>query len=878
MQHDKQIDAQLKHTVRDLGELLGQTIKHELGQEWLDKIEAIRLQGRAGHLGDAAANIALQNVFKDMNNESLLVIARAFAQFLNLANIAEQEFNSSKQLDDSVDVLFSHLRKAQKSPEAIYEAVNALHIDLVLTAHPTEVTRRTMIHKHTALAECLRQQHNDNLYPAQKLQLSERIADLVEQAWHTEEIRDRRPTPIDEATWGFSVIENSLWDAIPDFMRDLDLKLQQEYDIKLPIDAQPIQISSWMGGDRDGNPFVTSKVTQTVLHLARRRATKLFAKDISALQVELSMNKCDATIRNQVGSASEPYRAILKPLVKRLRATKDGIDDLLNGRIADDSNWIHSQKELLKPLMQCYRSLISCGLEQTAKGGLLDTIRRAHCFGVYLLKLDIRQDSGRHADAIAEICDYLSLGDYHSWDEATKITFLTKEMASKRPFLPNAWQADWQPSPDVQEVLDTCRTVAVNDRDAFGIYIISMASFASDVLAVQLLLQQCQVTWPMSVAPLFETLDDLNQSPVVIDQLLSIDSYRNGLADGQHIMIGYSDSAKDAGALAAGWAQYTAQESLVAICAKYDTSLTLFHGRGGTIGRGGLPAHSAILSQPPGSLDGGFRVTEQGETIRYKFGMPALAKRSLGIYASAIIEAKLFPPPAPKAHWRELLDEMAAQGRDNYRHVVRVDPDFVPYFRQATPEQELGKLPLGSRPAKRNPQGGVESLRAIPWIFAWAQTRLVLPAWLGVMRAIMRSYETQHVTIDEMVEQWPFFQSRLSMLDMVFAKADISIAKAYDDSLVDAELKHFGESLRNELQQSRTDLLHITHKNNLMQDDPQGLNSMHIRADYLQPLHYLQIELLKRTRQVDDEHEISAIEKAMMVTITGIAIGMRNTG
>lgn len=878
MPDSSHIDAQLKHTVRDLGELLGKTIKHELGQEWLDKIEAIRLQGRAGHTGDSQANMALQSIFNDMNTDSLLVVARAFAQFLNLANIAEQEFNSSKQLDDSVEVLFSHLRKAGQSPEAIYEAVNSLHIDLVLTAHPTEVTRRTMIHKHTALAECLRQQHNDSLHPAQKLQLAERIADLVEQSWHTEEIRDRRPTPVDEATWGFSVIENSLWDAIPDFMRDLDLKLQQEYDIKLPIDAQPVQISSWMGGDRDGNPFVTSKVTQTVLHLARRRAAKLFAKDISALQVELSMGKCDDNVRQLVGDAAEPYRALLKPLVKRLRATKDGIDDLLNGRLYDQSKWVNSQEELLTPLMQCYRSLLHSGLEQTAKGGLLNTIRRAHCFGIYLLKLDIRQDSGRHADAIAEICDYLSIGDYHSWNEAEKIAFLTKELGSKRPLLPNDWQADWQPSEDVQEVLDTCRTVAANDRDAFGIYIISMASYASDVLAVQLLLQQCKVTWPMSVAPLFETLDDLNHSPVVIKQLLAIDSYRNGLADGQHIMIGYSDSAKDAGALAAGWAQYTAQEALVSICNQYDTSLTLFHGRGGTIGRGGLPAHSAILSQPPGSLDGGFRVTEQGETIRYKFGMPTLAKRSLGIYASAIIEAKLFPPPAPKSTWRDVLDEMAAQGRDNYRHVVRVDPDFVPYFRQATPEQELGKLPLGSRPAKRNPQGGVESLRAIPWIFAWAQTRLVLPAWLGVMRAIMKTYKKDPNTIDEMIAQWPFFQSRLSMLDMVFAKADINIAKAYDDALVEDELKHFGESLRHELQQSRADLLDITHKNNLMQDDPQGLNSMHIRADYLQPLHYLQIELLKRTRQHGEDTDLSAIEKAMMVTITGIAIGMRNTG
>jgi phosphoenolpyruvate carboxylase len=343
-------------------------------------------------------------------------------------------------------------------------------------------------------------------------------------------------------------------------------------------------------------------------------------------------------------------------------------------------------------------------------------------------------------------------------------------------------------------------------------------------------------------------------------------------------MIGYSDSAKDAGALAAGWAQYTAQEALVEICQEFDTSLTLFHGRGGTIGRGGLPAHSAILSQPPGSLDGGFRITEQGETIRYKFGMPGLAKRSLGIYASAIIEAKLFPPPAPNQTWRDVMDSMAAQGRDNYRHTVRVDPDFVPYFRLATPEQELGKLPLGSRPAKRNPNGGVESLRAIPWIFAWAQTRLVLPAWLGVMRAVDKAYQEHQPVIDDMLANWPFFQSRLSMLDMVFAKADINIAKAYDDRLVTEDLLHFGESLRHELQTSRQLLLDITHKANLMQDDPQGLNSMQIRADYLQPLHYLQIELLDRIRNLPEDADPTPIEKAMMVTIAGIAIGMRNTG
>ncbi|UTP72863.1 phosphoenolpyruvate carboxylase [Alteromonas sp. LMIT006] len=873
-----QYDAELKSTVRGLGELLGQTIQKDLGQEWLDKIEHVRKLGRKGHKGDVNANTDLAAIFASMSDDDLMVIARSFSQFLNLANIAEQEFNASQQIDDSVDTLFEHLKKSQKSPEDIYQAVNELHIDLVLTAHPTEVTRRTLIHKHAMLAECIRRQNREQLNEQEKRQLAHRVADLVAQAWHTEEIRNQRPTPVDEATWGFSVIENSLWDAIPNFMRDLDLRLQHEYQIKLPIDAKPVQISSWMGGDRDGNPFVTHQVTQTVLHLARRRAAKLFAQDISTLQVELSMSRCSDEIRHKVGDVMEPYRAILRPLVKRLRATKDGIDDILNDRPTNPEKWIQNQAELIEPLMLCYRSLVQSGMSQIANGALLDTIRRAHCFGMHLIKLDIRQDSERHANAIAEVCQYLGYGDYAQWTEDEKVSFLLKELQSKRPLFPNAWQTDWQPSAEVKEVLDTCHTIAKNDANAFGIYIISMASYASDVLAVQLLLQQCRVNWQMPVAPLFETLDDLNRSAQVIEQLLKIDGYRKRLTSNQYIMIGYSDSAKDAGALAAGWAQYQAQEALVNVTREANVGLTLFHGRGGTIGRGGLPSHTAILSQPPGSLDGGFRITEQGETIRYKFGMSAIAKRSLGIYASAIIEAKLFPPPQPKSEWRAVMTQMADYGRDNYRDIVRNDPEFVPYFRQATPEQELGKLPLGSRPAKRNPHGGVESLRAIPWIFAWAQTRLVLPAWLGVMPAIMQTYEEHAETINEMLATWPFFASRLSMLDMVFAKADMHIAKAYDERLVEDKLRHFGDKLRAELTFSREKLLELTQKADVLQDDPVGANSLHIRADYLQPLHYLQIELLDRIRKNEAIDGMSPAERAMMVTIAGIAIGIRNTG
>ncbi len=868
------LDSQLTETVRNLGVVLGDTIKDQLGQDWLDRIESIRKQGREAFKGDQDAANQVKQVFTELSNEDLLTIGRAFAQFLNLANIAEQEFNSNNEVDDPIDQLFSHLDQADVSAKTFEQAVEHLNINLVLTAHPTEVTRRTLIHKHSELAKCLSDVHAKELKVAQRDKIETRIADIVSQAWHTEEIRTIRPTPVDEARWGFSVIENSLWEAVPEFIRELDSRFQGKYGLAMPLDASPVNIGSWMGGDRDGNPFVTSKVTEEVLLLARKRAAALFSKDIAFLQVELSMSDCDENVRNIVGDALEPYRELLNPLSKKLAKTQKGIVDKLAGKPVNQANWIKDNTQLLEPLMTCYQSLKACGMSVTANGHLLDTIRRVHCFGVNLLKLDVRQDSERHSDVFSELTQYLGMGDYDQWSEDEKQAFLLKELSSKRPLFP----ANWHPSEDVQEVLDTCKVIAENNQDGFGIYIISMASLPSDVLSVILLLKELGVDWPMPVAPLFETLDDLNQASNVISKLLSVDWYREYINSKQYVMIGYSDSAKDAGAMAAGWAQYESQEALVALAAENKIELTLFHGRGGTIGRGGLPAHAAILSQPPGSLEGGFRVTEQGETIRYKFGMPILAQRSLSLYASAILEALILPPPAPKPEWRDAIIEMAANGRDNYRKIVRHDENFVPYFRVATPEQELGKLPLGSRPAKRKPSGGIESLRAIPWIFAWAQTRMVLPSWLGVMKSVQTSLNNdKQDVIADMLDNWPFFYSRLSMLDMVFNKADPRISQEYDQRLVPDELKHFGDALRDELQASIDLLLKLLKQDSVMESDPKGAVSMNIRASYLQPLHYLQIELLSRIRELGDKHD-ATLERAMMVTIAGIAVGMRNTG
>lgn len=869
------LDSQLTETVRNLGTVLGDTIRDQLGEQWLERIETVRKDGRKAHQGDENATQRVKKLFAELKNEDLLTVGRAFSQFLNLANIAEQEFNSNNDQNDPIETLFNHLDKANIQADTFEKALEQLQIELVLTAHPTEVTRRTLIHKHSELAKCLSKIHASDINQSQRDKVETRIAELISQAWHTEEIRTVRPTPVDEARWGFSVIENSLWEAVPSFIRDLDKRFVDKFGLGIPLDVSPVKFGSWMGGDRDGNPFVTSKVTEEVLLLARKRAAKLFAQDLDILQVELSMSDCNDNLRAQVGDVLEPYRALLRPLLDKLNATQKGIIDKLKGQTVDMTDWIEDKDQLLIPLMTCYHSLKACGMAVIAQGHLQDTIRRVHCFGVHLLRLDVRQDSERHAAVFSELTRHLGLGDYGQWSEEDKQAFLLRELGSRRPLFP----PKWQPSDDVQEVLDTCKVIAQNRQDGFGIYIISMASLPSDVLSVNLLLKEMGVSWPMPVAPLFETLDDLNAAASVTKKLFSIDWYRGYIQGQQHVMIGYSDSAKDAGAMAAGWAQYESQEALVALAEEHDIELTLFHGRGGTIGRGGLPAHAAILSQPPGSLTGGFRVTEQGETIRYKFGMSILAQRSLSLYASAILEALILPPPAPKQAWRDAISKMAADGRDNYRQIVRHDENFVPYFRVATPEQELGKLPLGSRPAKRKPTGGIESLRAIPWIFAWAQTRMVLPSWLGVMKAVQASLDDgQAQTINDMLDNWPFFYSRLSMLDMVFSKADPKISHEYDMSLVPESLRHFGDTLRTELQQSIDLLLKLLNQKTVMESDPKGSISMNIRASYLQPLHYLQIELLKRIRRLDEDEHDATLERAMMVTIAGIAVGMRNTG
>lgn len=872
------IDVRLREDVHVLGELLGETIRQQHGDAFLQKIEDIRHSAKADRRGPGEQ---LSSTLADLAEEDLLPVARAFNQFLNLANMAEQYQLIRRRDADQPEPfeaqvlpeLLGRLKQAGHSNDALARQLAKLDIQLVLTAHPTEVARRTLIQKYDAIAGQLAAQDHRDLTSAERQQVRERLRRLIAEAWHTEEIRRTRPTPVDEAKWGFAVIEHSLWHAIPSHLRKVDKALLEATGLRLPLEAAPIRFASWMGGDRDGNPNVTAAVTREVLLLARWMAADLFLRDIDALAAELSMQQANDALRKQVGDSAEPYRAVLKQLRDRLRATRAWAHSALTSNQPAGADVLVDNRELIAPLELCYQSLHECGMGVIAEGPLLDCLRRAVTFGLFLGRLDVRQDAARHRDALTEITDYLGLGRYADWDEEQRIAFLQAELKNRRPLLP----AHFKPQADTAEVLATCREVAAAPAASLGSYVISMAGAASDVLAVQLLLKEAGLTRPMRVVPLFETLADLDNAGPVMQRLLGLPGYRAGLRGPQEVMIGYSDSAKDAGTTAAAWAQYRAQENLVRICAEHQVELLLFHGRGGTVGRGGGPAHAAILSQPPGSVAGRFRTTEQGEMIRFKFGLPGIAEQNLNLYLAAVLEATLLPPPPPQPAWREVMDQLAADGVQAYRSVVRENSDFVEYFRQSTPEQELGRLPLGSRPAKRR-AGGIESLRAIPWIFGWTQTRLMLPAWLGWETALTNALARgQGELLAQMREQWPFFRTRIDMLEMVLAKADAQIAEAYDERLVQPHLRPLGAHLRDLLSQSCQVVLGLTGQPVLLAHSPETLEFISLRNTYLDPLHRLQAELLARSRSREAALD-SPLEQALLVTVAGIAAGLRNTG
>jgi phosphoenolpyruvate carboxylase len=874
----------LRDDVRLLGELLGQTLREQEGAELYERVERVRALAKSARIRESGDFDTLASELSAMPVDAALPIARAFAHFLNLANIAEQHHRIRRrrayQRDPSAgpqrgscEEVFPRLLAGGVPASRLFDAVCSLDIELVFTAHPTEIARRTLVHKYNRIARALSQRDRGDLTATERDAVTADLLREITAAWGTTEIREQQPTPLDEVRGGLTLFQESLWDALPRYVRAVDRALQAATGKSLPGGVIPVRFGSWIGGDRDGNPNVTADVTRRASLLARWVAADSYLEDIEALQNELSMSRATADLRDAADGAAEPYREVVRRLRRRLTATRAWTERCLRSEENESPgpDVLVDAADFDAPLRLCEESLRRCGYAIVADGRLKDTLSRIAAFGLTLAPLDVRQEASRHTAAVAALTQGHSLGAYGDWDEPARVRFLIEQLSARTLTIP----ADMQANADDREVLDTFRMIAKSSPGSLGAYVITMASTASDVLAVELLQAAAGVARPLRVVPLFETGRDLQNAGTVLTELLQLPWYRARINGRQEVMVGYSDSAKDIGRLAAGWSLYKAQEEIVRVCRDNGIDVTLFHGRGGSVGRGGGPTYLALQSQPPGSLNGNIRVTEQGEMLQALFGLPDIAVRTMEVYTTGVLEASLAPASAPRAEWRSQMDRLATDARSAYRGLVYEEPRFVEYFRLATPERELGAMNIGSRPARRSTGEGVKSLRAIPWQFAWTQTRLLLGAWLGAEEAFERAASRgENGFLSQMYRDWPFFRSQIDLIEMVLAKSEGGIAAEYDRRLVPDDLQPLGAELRQRLERAIKAILTVTGHKELLESNPVLRRSIDVRNPYVDPINLVQIELLRRLRAQDD----SQVRAALMVTMNGIAAGMRNTG
>lgn len=774
--HLQDRDAPLLADIELLSGILSDIVKtedptvHELFDEFRDLGAR-----RAANPNDQSALEELVKRVEGLTPTEQLGLMRSFSIMLNLVNSAEVHHRNRLLIkhelikdtsggplplvEDSIrGTMDALLSSGLATADQIYDHLINQKCEIVLTAHPTQVQRKSLLRKYSKVSNVLANLERADITPFERNAAKDDLRRIISSIWGADEIRRQKPTPQQEASGGNAVIESVLWDAVPAYLRKLDAQCRLTLGRRLPVDVVPIKFASWIGGDRDGNPNVTPEVTQEVVLQQRLRAARLYLKELYQLSSELAISSrfsqamldLAATVGDDFHKL-EKYRRVIGYLIKRLVRTArecenelykmehTGNKEMMQQTIVDEmaAGWqdvqpFSSAKELMEPLRIMYDSLMETGFDLVADGRLSDIIRRVAVFGLSLVPLDIREESGKHTQALDAITGWLGIGSYSEWSEKVRINWLTSELSSNRPLFQIR---EIENSGFDEAVVKTLRTFQVASGlhpENLGAYVISQAQTASDVLAVMLLQKQFGMVPEkgnlMRVVPLFETLVDLQNASSVLETLFSIPVYAGAIKGKQEVMVGYSDSAKDAGRLAACWAQFIAQEEMAKAAGEAGIEITFFHGKGGTVSRGGNPSvYRAIMSHPPNTINGRFRVTEQGEMITQNFGAQSIAERTLDTYTAAICRESFSKHVQPTQKWRELMDKISEVSCSEYRQLVREEPRFVPYFRQATPELELGRLNIGSRPAKRNPKGGIESLRAIPWTFAWTQTRTHLP-------------------------------------------------------------------------------------------------------------------------------------------------------
>ncbi len=879
-----------RENVRYLGNILGKVIKEQEGQSFFELVEKVRKLSKANkkNLNSKKTNKKVIKAIKNISPKNTFKLTRAFTHFMNFINLAElidasrslNEYeNSKKKISNNnlfIEEIFEDLFKNKKISETkIYNTAKNLRVGVVLTAHPTEVKRRTLIQKYHNIIEILEQRDLLKHFPSKLKILEKKLFDELTIIWNTDDLKRFKPSPFDEARWGLAIIEDSLWETIPKVYRRLNSIFIQNMNKGLPKNFNPIEFGSWMGGDRDGNPNVTAEVTRKVILLSRWEAAKLYEKALTKIIRSYSMEKCSKQIQRIVGKSFEPYRVFLRPLRDKMRITHRSIEQhLVNKKPLDQKKLLNSREEILKPLRVVRESLEQNQNENIASGELLDLMRRAKCFGINLARLDIRQESSRHSQLISEFIRKQYNKDYFKFSEHEKIKFLKKLIISKRKRI-NKFQFK---NKENKEVWSTFKILANEPSECLGAYVISMTTSASDILSVSFLQKEANIKNKLRVVPLFETLDDLMNAKEIMESLFSQSWYRKMIKNNQEVMIGYSDSSKDAGKICASWHQYKAQEEIVKLGKKFKIDISFFHGRGGSAGRGGGPIQATLRSQPPNSVNGKIRITDQGEVIQQKYGYEPLAKYNLCSYIGAVAEATLNPPPIPKKNWRSLIDKMSEISKNSYRKNINQSSDFIKYFKTVTPHKALGKLSIGSRPSKRKNVDNIKSLRAIPWVFAWTQIRLMLPAWLGSAEALRYSYIKQfRKTLIDMERNWPFFNSMLDMLDMIISKADPEISKIYEEYLADETLKRVGKKLRFQFDVIKKLNKKITPKE-IIASRKQFRTSVIIRNIYSEVLNIIQPIVIKKLKNSKNKEDKEYLNDALLTSIAGISAAMKNTG
>jgi phosphoenolpyruvate carboxylase len=893
-------DAGLRSDVRRLADLLGQTLVRQEGPDLLELVEAVRKSVRKGSGEEVLANIT---------DEESVQLARAFSTYFNLANVAEQIHRARvlshsratggswlvRAVDRIEEALLQQTPGHQLTKEEITHWVSEMSVRPVFTAHPTEAARRSILKKLGAIADLLDQPEN----PSQQ----DRLAENIDLLWQTDELRLGQPEPLDEALNALYYLDDLFTQTVPEVLNDFAKELSR-IGVVVPVTARPLSFGNWIGGDRDGNPNITADVTTKAMVLQVGHSIRVTIAAMNELRQMLSVStnivgatpELTASVEKDFKhipefeprflrlNAEEPYRLKATAIVHRLAFTRDR--HAIGGPHVANRDY-ENTRELLADLVLMRDSLLAHRGELIATGLLERTIRTVAAFGITHATMDIREHSDAHHNLLNQV---LGVDGYLSKSHEEKFDLLTALLAENSTFDTSKLDASGK------RVFDTF--VAINDLiDRFGsqsieTYIVSMTKGADDLIAPIVIAQQAGLVSlkekkaRIGFAPLLETVTELRSSGEILDKLLSNPTYRQLVSlrgDKQEVMLGYSDSNKDAGIATSQWEIHRAQRSLRDVAKKHGVKLCLFHGRGGSVGRGGGPTYDALIALPWGSVDGAIKMTEQGEVISDKYALASLARENIELTLAASLEATVLNrgPRQSKEEltaWGDCMQLISDESFKQYRSLIQ-QPDLPAYFYASTPVEQLGEMFLGSRPSRRpDASGGLDSLRAIPWVFGWTQSRQIVPGWFGVGTGLKAAREAgQSKLLRKMLKEWHFFTTFISNVEMTLAKTDLDLAQRYVEALVPKELHHFLDEIKEEFDLTVSEILRLTGEKTLLGDQEILARTLQVRDAYLSPIHLLQINLLKRVRETDTSVD-PVLRRALLLTINGVAAGLRNTG